>query len=126
GFDARKGWSNAWTASREGRLYLSTLRNWFVKLAPNGSVRVSGVPAGEYDLAVSVYAKPTGCLVDPLARAVVRVRVSEADVAKGELGVPEIAAAVKPVPAVGDTPALAFERPDGKSGSLADAKGKYT
>jgi thiol-disulfide isomerase/thioredoxin len=33
---------------------------------------------------------------------------------------------VKPVPAVGDTPALAFERPDGKSGSLADAKGKYT
>ena len=43
----------------------------------------------------------------------------------GEL-VPEIAAAVVPVPAVGDTPALAFHRADGAAGSLADCRGKYT
>jgi len=126
GFDIRKGFQESWTQTPEGLAYLQTLRSWFVKLAPDGSFRVSGVPAGEYDLAVSVYAKPTGCLVDPLARTVVRLSLSEADVAKGELAVPEIAAEVKPVPAVGDTPAVRFQKPDGKSGSLADVKGKYT
>jgi thiol-disulfide isomerase/thioredoxin len=126
GFDIRKGFQASWTQTREGLAYLHTLRSWFVKLAPDGSFRISGVPAGEYDLSVSIYAKPTGCLIDPLARAIVRVSVSEVDVAKGELAVPEIATEVKTVPALGDTPALSFERPDGTAGSLADAKGKYT
>lgn len=60
GFDARKGWRDAWTQGSEGHAYLSTLRHWFVKLAPDGAFRVSGVPPGEYDLAIAVYAKPDG------------------------------------------------------------------
>ena len=54
-----------------------------------------------------------------------RVTVSAADLTRGELTVPEIAAPVTPVPAVGDTPALAFRRADGTPGSLADVRGKY-
>src|SRR5208282_625340 len=73
GFDARNGWRDAWQKSLEGQAYLTTLRHWFVKLAPDGTFRSSGVPAGDYDLAVAVYAKPSGCLIDPLARKVVRV-----------------------------------------------------
>jgi thiol-disulfide isomerase/thioredoxin/uncharacterized GH25 family protein len=126
GFDVRNGWRSTWLKTTEGLAYLSTLRHWFVKLAPDGTFRISGVPAGDYDLAVEIYAKPSGCLVDPLARKVVRVTVTAADAAKGELALPEIAAAVKPVPAVGDTPALAFHRADGAAGSLADSRGKYT
>jgi RNA polymerase sigma factor (sigma-70 family) len=125
GFDARGGWRDSWRLSQEGIAYMQTLRSWFVKLAPDGSFRISGVPAGEYDLAVAVYAKPSGCLVEPLARQVVRVTVTAADAARGELKVPEIAAAVVPVPAVGDVPALAFRRADGSAGSLADVRGKY-
>lgn len=125
GFDARKGWRDAWHQTAEGLAYLSTLQRWFVKLAPDGTFRVSGVPAGEYDLAIAVYAKLTGCLTDPLARRVVRVTVTAADVARGELKVPEVAAEVEPVPAVGDTPSLSFTRADGKSGTLADGRGKY-
>jgi hypothetical protein len=53
------------------------------------------VPAGDYDLTVDVYAKPSGCLVDPLARTTVRVRVTEAD-ARGQLVLPEIKATVVP------------------------------
>jgi protocatechuate 3,4-dioxygenase beta subunit/thiol-disulfide isomerase/thioredoxin len=126
GFDARRGWSDAWRQTGEGQAYLQTLQSWFVKLAPDGTFRVSGVPPGEYDLAVAVYAKPTGCLIDPLARKVVRVKVTEADVKHGELALPEVAVTVVPVPAVGDTPTLTFQRPDGSTGSLTDLRGRHT
>ncbi|QJW97022.1 sigma-70 family RNA polymerase sigma factor [Frigoriglobus tundricola] len=126
GFDARKGWRDSWRQTTEGLVYLSTLSSWFVKLAPDGTFRVSGVPAGEYDLAVAVYAKPSGCLIDPLARRVVRVTVTAADAARGELKVPEVTAEVEAVPAVGDEPALSFQRADGKDGTLADCRDKYT
>jgi RNA polymerase sigma factor (sigma-70 family) len=126
GFDARKGWRDAWGDTVEGLAYLGTLHYWFVKLAPDGTFRISGVPPGEYDLSVRVYAKPSGCLVDPLARRVVRVTVTESDAARGELAVPEVAAEVVPVPEVGDTPALSFTRADGTAGTLADCRGKYT
>jgi thiol-disulfide isomerase/thioredoxin len=56
----------------------------------------------------------------------VRVTVTAADVGRGELAVPDVAAEVLPVPAVGDTPVLSFTRPDGAAGSLADGRGKYT
>jgi RNA polymerase sigma factor (sigma-70 family) len=121
GFDARNGWRDSWRQTPEGRTYFSTLRSWFVKLAADGSFRVSGVPPGEYDLAVAVYAKPTGCLVDPLARQVVRVTVADADTT-----LPEIAAPVVPVPEIGDVPTLAFQRPDGGTGTLTEYRGKYT
>src|SRR5262249_46302380 len=99
GFDVRNGWRDTWSKTAQGQAYLSTLQFWFVKLAPDGSFRVSGVPPGEYDLAVEVYAKPSGCLVDPLAHKVVPVTVTPADATRGELALPEIAAAVVPVPA---------------------------
>jgi RNA polymerase sigma factor (sigma-70 family) len=127
GFDVRKGWSDMWTKTREGLAFLSTLQHWFVKLAPDGSFQISGVPAGEYDLAVQVYGKPLeGCLVDPLAQKVISVTVKAEDVARGELKLPEIATAVVPIPVVGDTPELTFQRADSTAGKLADYRDKYT
>ena len=55
-----------------------------------------------------------------------RVTVTAADAARGEITLPEIAAAVVPVPAVGDTPALSFQRSDGTAGTLADCRGRHT
>jgi thiol-disulfide isomerase/thioredoxin len=126
GFDVRRGWRENWAKTNEGLAYLGTLRYWFVKLAPDGSFRVCGVPQGEYDLAVEIYSKPSGCLVDPIARKVVRVTVTEADVARGEMTLPEIAAPVVPVAAVGDEPNFPFARADNSSGTLADYRGRYT
>jgi RNA polymerase sigma factor (sigma-70 family) len=125
GFDVRKGWQDTWLQSLEGLSYLKTLNTWFVKLAPDGSFRVSGVPAGEYELVVAVYAKPSGCLVDPLARQIVRVNVTAAEVSRGEMKVPEIAAEVVPVLDVGDTPKINFEQVDGKPGTLETVRGKF-
>jgi thiol-disulfide isomerase/thioredoxin len=126
GFDIRKGWQATWPNSLEGQAYLRTLRHWFVKLAPDGTFRISGVPPGDYDLAIEVYAKPSGCLVEPLARKVVLVTVTQGDVGRRELTLPEIAAKVTPIPVVGDTPSLSYERPDGAAGSLAGVRGHYT
>jgi RNA polymerase sigma factor (sigma-70 family) len=125
-FDVRSGWRDAWFDGAEGDTYLRTLRYWFVKLAPDGAFRISGVPAGEYDLSVRVYAKPSGCLVEPLARAVTRVTVTGADAARGQLALPEVPAPVVPIPAAGDRPRLAFTRADGTGGSLAEFRGSYT
>ncbi len=77
-------------------------------------------------MTIAVYAKPTGCLVEPLARKVVRVNVTAADVASGELKLPEIEATVVPIPAVGDVPTLAFEKSEGGSGTLANCRGRLT
>ena len=52
--------------------------------------------------------------------------VTAADVARGELTVPEITAAVAPIPGIGDTPALTFRKADGTAGSLADTRVKFT
>jgi thiol-disulfide isomerase/thioredoxin len=126
GFDIRKGWQFAWRKTIEGSAYLSSLQHWFVKLTPAGTFRISGVPPGEYDLAIEVYAKPSGCLVDPLGQKVVRVTITTDDVNRGELTLPEISVPIVPVPAVGDIPALPFQHPDDTSGSLSDFRGHYT
>lgn len=55
-----------------------------------------------------------------------RVTVTAADAARGELTLPEVAAAVAPVPAVGDTPVLSFQRADGTAGALAAGRGRHT
>ena len=81
---------------------------------------------GDYDLAVEIHSKPSGCLVDPLARKIVRVTVTEADVAAGRLVIPEVKTPVVPVPAVRDTPKLTFRRADGTEGTLAGNRGRWT
>lgn len=126
GFDIRKGWQSQWHGSREGNAYWATLHYWYVKLTSDGTFQISGVPAGTYDLEFQIYSKPSGCLVDPLAVKLVPVTVTEADAKKGALAVPEITAIVVPVPEVGTIPELSFTTSAGKTGSLADCRGKFT
>ena len=55
-----------------------------------------------------------------------RVTVTAADAARGELSLSEIPVAIAPVPAVGDLAKLDFHRADGSSGKTADYAGKFT
>ncbi|UCF14037.1 MAG: hypothetical protein JSW59_11550, partial [Phycisphaerales bacterium] len=59
-FDWRRGFSDTWTGSREGRSYFQTLHKHFVKLNLDGSFRIDGVGAGKHDLVLRIYDPPRG------------------------------------------------------------------
>ena len=128
GFDWRRGWSDAWTETMEGRAYLSTLHHDFVKLNHDGTFSINGVPAGEYELALKIYEHedPKACLVNPVAAKVVKFRVTKSDVAKNalDLGSIEVDAALGPNP--GEiVPDFEFDTLDGTKKKLSDFRGRY-
>ena len=51
--------------------WLLTRQKYTVKLAPDGLLRVSGVPTGTYDLVLQLYEQPAGCLVQTVGERVV-------------------------------------------------------
>ncbi|MHC4166337.1 MAG: carboxypeptidase regulatory-like domain-containing protein [Planctomycetota bacterium] len=59
-FDWRRGFSDTWNGSREGRAYFQTLHKHFVKLKPDGSFRIDGVKAGKYEFVLRIYDPPRG------------------------------------------------------------------
>lgn len=59
-FDWRRGFNDIWTGSREGRVYFKTLHKHFVKLKPDGSLRIDGVGAGKHELVLRIYDPPRG------------------------------------------------------------------
>jgi thiol-disulfide isomerase/thioredoxin len=65
-------------------------------------------------------------MVEPIARTVQRITVTEADAINGELTLPEIEAHVLRIASIGDTPSLDFVRTNGTGGPFADLCGKPT
>ena len=123
GFDWRKGWSDSWFKSQEGGAYLNTLHHWFVKPDPDGKFRISGVPPGEYMLAVNLYGTTEGCLVHPVAQRVMQISVAAGrpTVDLGKVVIP-----IQNVLQVGDVAVnFDFVAPDGKPTNLVAQRGKY-
>jgi len=123
-----RGWSDAWTSSEEGLAYLETRPYYFVRLQPDGTFLVSGVAAGQYELALKLYEPPAdGCLVHPIATKVVPFEVSEKEAAAtGRLDLGNIPVEAMPTLQPGDSvPDFEFETIDGKKNSLADLRGQH-
>jgi thiol-disulfide isomerase/thioredoxin len=53
-------WYRAWNDSEEGRAYRRSRRDYAVKVEPDGSFRVDDMPAGTYQLTISVHEPPIG------------------------------------------------------------------
>ncbi|WP_165250540.1 redoxin domain-containing protein [Paludisphaera soli] len=123
GFDAGKGWDEAWASTPEGMAYLATRDHALVKLDADGRFRVDGLPAGDYDLALRLFEPPDGgCLVSPVGRRVVSFRI-EGD---GTVDLGDLAVDTVPAPRVGEpAPDLAFNSFDGRAARLADLRGRY-
>ena len=106
---------------------MQTLPLTFVTLDKDGRFTISGVSAGDYDLALRLYEPPgEGCLVNPVGSRIVRLHVSE-DAARGpgvDLG--DIAVNVALGPRVGDdVPDFTFADFAGKAAKLSALRGAY-
>ncbi len=124
GFDWRGGWTGAWLSTTEGQSFLETLEHFFVKPEPDGRIRISGVPPGEYDLAIHLYGEATnGCLVEPVASRVLEVSVGE-EATKIDLGRVDIP--LIEIPRVGDlAPSFSAKDVEGREVRLNDYRGRY-
>ncbi|HZZ28931.1 MAG TPA: carboxypeptidase regulatory-like domain-containing protein [Pirellulales bacterium] len=127
-FNWRYGWSEVWCDSQEGNVYRSTLNHYFVRLNSDGKLLISGVPAGEYELALRIYEhkEPTACMVNPVGSKIVSFQVTEADVAKGTLDLGTITVDATRGSQLGDRmPDFEFQTLDGAKKKLSDFRGQY-
>jgi beta-lactamase regulating signal transducer with metallopeptidase domain/thiol-disulfide isomerase/thioredoxin len=108
---------NEWQATRS---------HYFVKLDPDGKLRVCGAPAGAYDLVVQLYEQPAGCLVQTVGRQIVPVEVTDADVAAGEKTIGEIEVPCRVGPRVGENmQAYKVIDADGREQMILEMQGRF-
>jgi beta-lactamase regulating signal transducer with metallopeptidase domain/thiol-disulfide isomerase/thioredoxin len=127
GLSARDGWNNAWTATSEGQAFIGTLHTYFVVLDRDGRLQISGVPAGDYDLALRLYEPPgDGCLVSPVGSRIVRFRVTEEAAQAASLDLGDIPITVAIGPRVGDVvPDFTAQPLSGEAVKLSSLRGQY-
>lgn len=89
-FDWKKGWDDAWLATAEGVSYLQTLHHCRVELNRDGTFRLGGVPAGEYELAFKIYKRKTDGTVSPAGLKVVKFSVADEKSGRGRVDLGEI------------------------------------
>lgn len=125
-FDANGPIQTDWLADPGFSDWLATRRSYFVKLSPDGDLRIGGVPAGRYDLVLQLYEQPAGCLVQTVGERVVAVDVTDADVAAGEKSLGQIEVACRVGPRVGENMQVyAFVDPSGRQRTIADLQGRF-
>ncbi len=127
GFDVRKGWNPVWKSTPEGLDFLKTLDHFFVTLDRDGRFRISGVPAGDYDLAINLYEAPVkGCLVNTAGTRVVSFRVTEEAARQGGVDLGDFEVGVVTGPRVGEAvPDISFVAFSGETVKLSDLRGRY-
>ena len=126
GLTSRDGWNNVWMSTSEGLAFMQTLHLTFVTLDKDGRFTISGVSAGDYDLALRLYEPPgDGCLVNQVGSRIVRLQVSE-DASHGPgVNMGDIAVNVALGPRVGDVvPDFTFDLA-GKTTKLSALRGRY-
>lgn len=103
----------------------ATRCHYFVKLSPEGNLRVCGVPAGAYDLVVQLYEQPAGCLVQTVGRRIVPVEVTNSDVAAGKKSIGDIEVTCRVGPRVGENmQAYRFLDAEARERSILDMQGR--
>ena len=125
-FDPADPLQAAWFLDPNADSWRSTRDHYFVKLAPDGQLRISGVPPGVYDLVLQLYEQPTGCLVETIGEKVIPVEIgaAEATVGSKDLGAIEVSCRVGP--RIGENmQAYEFLGTDDRQRSIREMKGGY-
>jgi thiol-disulfide isomerase/thioredoxin len=104
----------------------STRPYHFVKLTPDGQLKINGVPPGKYDLVLKLYEPPAGCLVNPIGQKIIPIEVTEQDLKSGTLTLGQLTVPCKLGPQTGSNLyAFEFTDPTGQAHSLYELKGRY-
>ena len=121
-FDPAETMKLAWTRGPNFSDWVTTRDHHFVKLSPDGDLRVTGVEAGEYDLLIQLYEQPAGCLVETVGEKIVPVRVQ----GSGVVDVGRIEVACRVGPRVGsDMRAYEFVDANGQRKFIDDLAGRH-
>jgi thiol-disulfide isomerase/thioredoxin/uncharacterized GH25 family protein len=127
GLSAREGWNNAWTATPEGLAFLETLHSYSVVLDREGRFLISGVAAGDYDLALRLYEPPEhGCLVSPVGSRIVRFQLTSDQAKAAGLDLGDINVSVALGPRTGEVaPDFEVVTFSGETVKLSSLRGRY-
>lgn len=121
-FDPSGPMQAAWLLDPHFSSWIATRRNHFVKLTPDGDLRVTGVAPGEYDLVIRLYEQPAGCLVETVGEKIVAVRVD----GDGAIDLGQIEVPCRVGPRVGsDMRAYEFVDTTGRKRTINDMTGRY-
>lgn len=121
-FDPSDPVQSSWALDPHFGDWLGSRENHFVKLASDGTLRVTGVAPGDYDLMIRLFEQPTGCLVESVGEKIVPVRVK--DEGWVELGRIEVPCRAGPRPG-SDMRAFEFVNEAGRRVSVNDMSGRY-
>jgi beta-lactamase regulating signal transducer with metallopeptidase domain/protocatechuate 3,4-dioxygenase beta subunit/thiol-disulfide isomerase/thioredoxin len=128
GLSAQNGWSIIWKIpTREGYALIDTLHNHFVMLEPDGRFQISGVPAGDYDLALRLYEPPgDGCLVTPVGSRIVTIHITEEGARQAAFDLGEIPVKVAAGSHIGDiAPDFTTTTSTGEAVTLSSLRGRH-
>lgn len=115
-----------WFRDPNHSVWLGSRENHFVKLSPQGQLKIDGVSAGQYDLSIRLFEKPSGCLVEAIGHVIVPVAVTEAEANSGTKDLGEIEVPCHVGPRIGASMAsYRFTDPTGRVRSVAEMAGKY-
>ncbi|MCA9166837.1 MAG: TlpA family protein disulfide reductase, partial [Planctomycetales bacterium] len=121
-FDPSTSMQLAWSLDPHFSDWLATRENHFVKLTPDGDLRVTGVAPGDYDLVIRLYEQPAGCLVETVGEKIVPVQVSGSG--NIDLGRIEVPCRAGPRPG-SDMRAFEFVDTTGKQKTVGDLAGRH-
>jgi thiol-disulfide isomerase/thioredoxin/protocatechuate 3,4-dioxygenase beta subunit len=125
-FDPTQPVEAAWFLDPNHYRWLATRANYFVKLTPDGDLRITGVPPGKYDLVLRLYEQPAGCLVETVGEKIVAIEVTESDVAAGGKDLGDIEVVCRAGPRIGENMGVyTFIDPTGRVQTIADMQGRY-
>lgn len=125
-FDASGPLQQRWLRQPDFDNWRATRENYFVKLADDGRLRISGVWPGTYDLVIQLYERPSGCLVETIGEKVVPIMITKHQADAGEVVLGDIEVPCRTGPRVGsDMRAFKFTDADGRVRLVNEMSGRH-
>ncbi len=125
-FDPTGPVQESWLNRPDFHKWLATRENYFVKLADDGRLRITGVSPGAYDLVLQLYEQPSGCLVETIGTKIMPLTITDDQANAGDVVLGDIEIPCRAGPRVGSAMySYQFTDTDGRVRYVNDMNGRY-